>query len=102
MQRAKLLFGLSPENDKIVLVQSALLSFWFANTEDVKQSWYWTSIAFGIGQTLGLHRMVKVAPTQISDRQRALWRTIWHCCMIRDVWQAFGMGRPLRIQASDC
>jgi hypothetical protein len=67
---AKLQFDLSSENDKIVLVQSSLLlNFWFADTEDVKQSWYWTSIAFSIEQTLGLHRRIK-AP--ISDQQQAL------------------------------
>lgn len=103
VHRAKLLFDLSQENDKIVLVQSALLlSFWFADTEDVKQSWYWTSIAFSIAQTLGLHREVRSAHTQVTAQQRSLWRNIWQCCMIRDVWLAFGMGRPLRIKASDC
>lgn len=101
--RAKLLFDLGQEPDKIVLVQSALLlSFWFADTEDVKQSWYWTSIAFGIAQTLGLHREVRSGHAQITPQQRSLWRNIWYCCMIRDVWLAFGMGRPLRIKASDC
>ncbi|KAF1938254.1 hypothetical protein EJ02DRAFT_514647 [Clathrospora elynae] len=83
---AKLLFDLNQEKDKIVLVQSALLlSFWFADTEDVKQSWYWTSIAFNIGQTLGLHREIRTIHTQITARQRSL-----------------GMGRPLRVNASDC
>ncbi|KAF2688701.1 hypothetical protein K458DRAFT_331236 [Lentithecium fluviatile CBS 122367] len=101
--RAKLLFDLSHETDKIVLVQSALLlSFWFAYAEDVKQSWYWTGIAFSIAQTLGLHRHVSPAHTQFTTQQRAVWRNIWQCCMIRDVWLAFGMGRPLRINASDC
>ncbi|KAF2194019.1 hypothetical protein K469DRAFT_464204, partial [Zopfia rhizophila CBS 207.26] len=101
--RAKLLFDLSQENNKIVLVQSALLlSFWFADTEDVKQSWYWTSIAFGIAQTLGLHREVRSAHAQVTVQQRSLWRNIWQCRMTRDVWLAFGMGRPLRIKASDC
>lgn len=39
--RAKLLFDLSQERDKIVLIKSALvLSFWFEDGEDVKQSWY--------------------------------------------------------------
>ncbi|KAF2633141.1 hypothetical protein BU25DRAFT_405082 [Macroventuria anomochaeta] len=101
--RAKLLFDLSQENDKIVLVQSALLlSFWFADTEDVKQSWYWTGVAFSIAQTLGLHHEVRSANAQVTVQQRSLWRNIWHCCMIRDVWLAFSMGRPLRIEASDC
>jgi hypothetical protein len=102
-RRAKLLFDLSEEKDKIILVQSALLlSFWFADTEDVKQSWYWTSIAFGIAQTLGLHREVKNTQIQVSNAQRTLWRNVWWCCMIRDVWLAFGMGRPLRLESSDC
>lgn len=103
VHRAKLLFDLSEEQDKLVLVQSALLlSFWFADTEDVKQSWYWTSIAFGIAQTLGLHREVKLTQNQVSIAQRSLWRNAWWCCIIRDVWLAFGMGRPLRLNASDC
>ncbi|KAF1998690.1 hypothetical protein P154DRAFT_384739, partial [Amniculicola lignicola CBS 123094] len=101
--KAKLLFDLSQENDKIVLVQSALLlSFWFADTEDVKQSWYWTSIAFGIAQTLGLHREFKSSNGQIPSQQQRLWRNVWWCCMIRDVWLAFGMGRPLRINTPGC
>ena len=103
IQRAKLLFDLSEEKDKIVLVQSALLmSFWFADTEDVKQSWYWTGIAFSIAQTLGLHREVRSVNTQITIQQQVLWRTIWQCCMMRDIWLAFGMGRPLRLNAADC
>jgi hypothetical protein len=104
VQRAKLLFDLSEEKDKIVLVQSALLlSFWFADTEDVKQSWYWTGIAFSISQTLGLQQeSVLTDPgTEVPERQRGLWCNIWHCCMIRDVWLAFSMGRPLRINTTD-
>ncbi|KAH7073311.1 fungal-specific transcription factor domain-containing protein [Paraphoma chrysanthemicola] len=100
--RAKLLFDLTPENDKIVLVQSALLlSFWFEDGEDVKQSWYWSSIAIGIAQTLGLHHSTTTVATQTTAMQRSLWLNIWYCCMYRDVWLAFGMGRPLRIPASD-
>jgi hypothetical protein len=101
--RAKYLFDITQENDKIVLVESALLlSFWFEDGEDIKQSWYWSSIAISIAQTLGLHREIKVVAAQTSIAQRSLWRNIWHCCVYRDVWLAFGMGRPLRIQTSDC
>ena len=99
INRGKLLFDLSEETDKIVLVQSALLlSFWFADAEDVKQSWYWTSIAFGIAQTLGLHSVTRGS---LTEPQQSYWRTIWRCCIIRDVWLAFGMGRPLRIIEAD-
>jgi hypothetical protein len=103
VQRAKLLFDLGQETDKIVLVQSALLlSFWFADTEDVKQSWYWTSIALGLAQTLGLHRSFETTQSSFPLQQRSLWRNLWRGCMVRDVWLAFGMGRPLRIVAAEC
>jgi hypothetical protein len=103
VQRAKLLFDLGHGTDKIVLVQSALLlSFWFAGTEDVKQSWYWTGIAISIAQTLGLHRSVDAAQSNMPLKQRSLWRNLWRGCVVRDVWLAFGMGRPLRIGAAEC
>lgn len=100
--RAKLLFDLSNESDKCVLIQSALLlSFWWAEAEDVKHSWYWTSVAFAMAQTLGLHRGFKSTPGSDSVDCRT-WRIVWRCCMLRDVWLSFGMGRPLRINISDC
>ena len=103
VHRAKLLFDLTHESDKIILVQSALLlSFWFADAEDIKQSWYWSGIAFGIAQTLGLHRDLDIGLAQSSTRERRLWRNIWRCCMLRDTWLSHGMGRPLRINTADC
>ena len=100
VSRAKLLFDISQEHDKMILVHSALLlSFWFADTEDVKQSWYWTSIAFGIAQSLGLHAL-EAGDDQNHSQQR-IGRITWQCCLIRDVWLAFGMGRPLRVIAPD-
>lgn len=105
VKRAKLLFDLSCENDKIVLIESALLlGFWFADAEDVKQSWYWTGIAIGISQTIGLHRDPDVTRKNIalSDQQRRLWRNLWWGCFLRDSWLAFGMGRPVRIDPKDC
>jgi hypothetical protein len=99
--RAKLLFDLTEEKDKVVLVQSALLlSFWFEDGEDVKQSWYWSGIAISVAQTLGLHRETESSP---SDQmlQRSARRLIWQCCIYRDVWLAFGMGRPRRILEKD-
>ena len=107
VKRAKLLFDLSLENDKIVLLQSALLlSFWFSDSEDVMQSWYWTGIAFSTAQTIGIHRDPdsKKKNASISKRQRHLWRNIWSACLVRDAWLSFGMGRPLRLnkEESDC
>lgn len=105
VKRVKLLYDLSCENDKIVLIQAALLlGFWFVDAEDVKQSWYWTGIAISISQTIGLHRDpdAKRRNEALSDRQRRSWRNIWWSCFLRDGWLAFGMGRPVRIQTEDC
>ncbi|KFY45080.1 hypothetical protein V494_01158 [Pseudogymnoascus sp. VKM F-4513 (FW-928)] len=98
VMRGKALFDMSGENDKMVLVQSALLlSFWFDDAEDIKQSWYWTGIAFGIAQSLGLYRRL------VSDDQQYNTRgSLWHCCMLRDVWLSYSMGRPLRLDEASC
>lgn len=105
VKRAKLLFDLSCENDKIILIRSALLlSHWFIDAEDVKQSWYWSGIAISISQTIGLHRNpdAKRRNSALSDQQRRSWRNIWWSCLLRDSWLAFGMGRPARINLKDC
>jgi hypothetical protein len=106
LKRAKSLFYLSGEDEKIVLVQSALLiSFWFADSNDVMQTWYWTGIAFDLAQTMGLHRNPDrgnpSAPV-FTVQNRRLWRRIWWNCVVRDTWVSYLMGRPLRIQSDDC
>lgn len=98
VERATLLFHLTHENDKIVLVQSALLlSFWFDEAEDIKQSWYWTGIAFSMAQSLGLHQDFPGPSVQHETVRCNLWRA----CTVRDVWLSFGMGRPLRLHSED-
>lgn len=99
VEKATLLFHITHQNDKMLLVQSALLlSFWFAEAEDVKQSWYWTGTAFSIAQTLGLHLEFHGA----SVHEQTVRRNLWRACLIRDVWLSFGMGRPLRLNSADC
>ncbi|KAK7426013.1 hypothetical protein QQZ08_007461 [Neonectria magnoliae] len=101
--RGKVLFDVSGENDKLVLIQSALLlSFWFDDAEDIKQSWYWSSIAFGFAQTLGLHRVPVPETQQISKAEHDIWRNLWHCCIFRDAWLSYTMGRPLRLDEAAC
>jgi hypothetical protein len=98
VRRAKALFDLSRETDKIVLIQSALLlSFWFDDVEDVKQSWYWTGIAFSIAQALGLHIPLSSDAQEPQSKDRGQWNTVWQCCILRDAWLSYSMGRPLRL-----
>lgn len=98
VERATLLFHLTHENDKIILVQSALLlSFWFDEAEDIKQSWYWTGTAFSLAQSLGLHQDFSGPSIQHETVRCNLWRA----CTARDAWLSFGMGRPLRLHSED-
>ncbi|KAK7403018.1 hypothetical protein QQX98_011218 [Neonectria punicea] len=103
VRRGKVLFDVSGENDKLVLIQSALLlSFWFDDAEDIKQSWYWSGIAFSFAQTHGLHRVPVPETQQISKAEHDIWRNLWHCCMFRDAWLSYTMGRPLRLDEAAC
>ena len=100
--RGRLLFDLSGENDRLVFLQSALLlSFWFDDAEDIKQCWYWSGIAFDIALgSLGLHDKLKSCTEQSSDPKHDIWRNVWHCCMLRDAWLSYSMGRALRLDGA--
>lgn len=103
VMRGRILFDLSVENDKLVLVQSALLlSFWFDDAEDIKQSWYWSGIAFSIAQSFGLHRVPATDAPKTSEVEYSNWRNVWYCCMLRDAWLSYSMGRPLRLDEATC
>ncbi|KAF2801411.1 uncharacterized protein BDZ99DRAFT_220393 [Mytilinidion resinicola] len=105
LSRAKCMYDNGREQDKIVLVQSTLLmSFWYSDTEDRTESWHWIGIAISLAQTMGFHRNPDSSQrnSRLSERQRQLWRRLWWCCLYRDRWQSFGVGRPMRIVIEDC
>jgi hypothetical protein len=60
-----------------------------------------SGIAICIAQTLGLHRGSRAPTIEAAQVQRSPCQNIWQCCIYRDVWLAFGMGRPHRIIAAD-
>lgn len=93
------------ERDKIVLLQASLLmGFWHSEEDEHMQPWYWTGNAINICQMLGLHRNPDSSRynSSISNRQRFLWRRLWWSCFFRDRWLSLTLGRPLRINLSDC
>ncbi|SCO87569.1 uncharacterized protein FRV6_11696 [Fusarium oxysporum] len=63
---------------------------------DQKHTWFWAHQAITLAQGAGLHCHSKEAP------QKKLWARIWWACFIRDRLIAFGMGRPMHINAVDC
>ncbi|KAH0845928.1 hypothetical protein AYO21_01399 [Fonsecaea monophora] len=104
-KRAKILYDIDYERDKIILIQSViLLSHWFVDSEDRNGPWYWIGIAISLAHTMGLHRSLK-HPSQTDTRDpgihQSLWRSIWWSCYFREVWISYGMGRPMRIHSND-
>lgn len=90
-----------------------LLAFWYADSEDRDGSWHWIGIAISLCQTIGLYRNPSTERTGIrgtfphqrqtlSIRQLRLWQLLWWMSYFRDTWLSFGMGRPSRIDLSDC
>ncbi|KAK9321283.1 fungal-specific transcription factor domain-containing protein [Lipomyces orientalis] len=100
-RRAKSLFDLSYEKNKIVLIQSAmLLSFWGGEPDDYWNTVSWISMAVNIAESLGMHRAVSSA--DLGDEDRSLWRRIWWCLVSRDSFCAALLGKPQRINVSQC
>ena len=111
----KALYDADYEKEKIPLIQSViLLAFWYADCEDRDGSWHWIGIAISLCQTIGLHRnpllgrpgLGRSTPqrlqTPAGPEQSRLWGLIWWASYFRDTWLSFGMGRPTRIDLSDC
>lgn len=99
------MYNIGAEKDKIVLLQSSLLlGFWHSETDQHVQPWYWTGISVGLCQILGLHRNPDATRrnSAITDQQRHLWRRLWWTCFFRDRWLSLTLGRPMRIDLSDC
>ncbi|KAK9233914.1 fungal-specific transcription factor domain-containing protein [Lipomyces kononenkoae] len=100
-RRAKSLFDLSYEKNKIVLIQSAmLLSFWGGEPDDYWNTVSWINMAVNIAESLGMHRAVSSA--DLGDEDRSLWRRIWWCLVSRDSFCAALLGKPQRINVSQC
>ncbi|EXJ54102.1 hypothetical protein A1O7_09439 [Cladophialophora yegresii CBS 114405] len=100
-ERAKALYDVEYETDKLCLIQSVLLlGYWLGNSHDRMDSWHWIGVAISLSQSLGLHR--DAGCSRIPPSQRSLWRRIWWCCFYRDRCIALGMGRAYRIHTADC
>ncbi|EHK20927.1 uncharacterized protein TRIVIDRAFT_192431 [Trichoderma virens Gv29-8] len=103
--RARCMYSIGGERDKIVLLQSSLLlGCWHSDRDEHMQPWYWTGIAISLCQVLGLHRDPDSSKrnSSITDRQRHLWRRLWWSCFFRDSWLSLTLGRPLRINLKNC
>ncbi|CRK32891.1 hypothetical protein BN1708_016182 [Verticillium longisporum] len=100
-QRAKVLYDLNYEQDKITLIQSVfLMGFWYTTSDDRQGPWHWNGIAISLSHTIGLHRLPK-SPSQGCGNIQPFWRGLWWSICCREVWLSLGQGRPMRIPLDD-
>ena len=104
-RRAKALFDMHYENDRIHVVQSALVFTWhFEGADDVNANvYYWVGVACRLAVGLGLHRdLTDATRTHLQLPERYLYRRIWWTIVQMDALAALHYGRPLMINLDDC
>ncbi|KAK0755293.1 hypothetical protein N5P37_012120 [Trichoderma harzianum] len=101
-RRAKALFDGRYEEDRMHMVQAALLLTWFSDGGDdvCTNAWYWIGVATRIALGLGMHR--DVGPSKMLERDKRTWRKIWWCLVQFDVLVSLCYGRPQNINLDDC
>ncbi|KAL3957043.1 hypothetical protein ACCO45_007621 [Purpureocillium lilacinum] len=107
-RRAKQLFDMRHESDRVHLVQTALLFSWHLQNGDTASSggYFWAGVACRIAFGIGMHRNLSVttmSPNQnnmpIEDRRH--WRRVWWTLFQVDALSALEHGRPPMIRIED-
>lgn len=99
--RAKALFDLNYENSKIILVKVAiLLSFKGPQMDCYWNPCSWIEVGVTMAVAMGMHRNAVAANSNCNDR--GLLRRIWWALAIRDAHCSALLGRPFRINTTQC
>ncbi|KAI5296214.1 hypothetical protein KEM52_005084 [Ascosphaera acerosa] len=99
--RARILYDLDYESDRIALVQSLLLmTHWYEMPDDQKDTWHWMGVSISLAHTIGIHR--DPSSSSMDPKRQRLWKRIWWSTYTRDREIALGMRRPTRIKDEDC
>lgn len=94
--KAKILFDLGYETNKIVLLQTVLmLTFWGPQMKSYWNPCSWIGFGVTIAVSLGIHRSISSAHMKATDR--GLLRRLWWSLVARDTYCASLLGRPFRI-----
>ncbi|KAG0650901.1 Acetamidase regulatory [Hyphodiscus hymeniophilus] len=103
-RRAKALFDMHFENDRMNLVQSALLFTWhFEGPDDVSSNaYYWVGIACRVAFGLGMHRdLGPSSSTRMPLGDTRIYRRIWWTLVQVDILASLHHGRPPMIDPDD-
>ncbi|OKL57150.1 hypothetical protein UA08_07632 [Talaromyces atroroseus] len=103
-RRAKTLFDLRHESDRVDLIQAALHLAWYTENPDTVASnaYYWIGNATRIAFGMALHRTpsLRYVPPQ-RIRYYRKYKKIWWMLLYSEVMLALEYGRPCMIRAED-
>lgn len=95
--KAKALFDMGYETNKITVLQSTLLlSFWGGGPNTYWNFYSWISTAVTIAEAIGIHRST-IAITNMQPQDKSLMRRLWWTLVVRDSICGALVGRPFRI-----
>lgn len=103
-RRAKSLFDLRYENDRVDLIQAALLLAWYTESSDnvASNAYYWVGNAVRIGFGMGLHRNASLRYVPAYRRRFSRkYKKIWWSLLYSEVMLALEYGRPSTIRTDD-
>lgn len=103
-RRAKTLFDMRHENDRMNLVQAAILFTWHIENADSvsSNSWYWSGVACRIAFGIGMHRdLSRNSLGRFPKNDRRLYRRIWWTLFQIESTSALEHGRPSMIHLED-
>jgi transcriptional regulatory protein AMDR len=101
---AKALFDMRHENDRLHLVQAALLLTWHLENADTvsMNNYYWCGVACRIGYGIGFHRDIRAEPSdRMPGSDPRLYRRTWWTLFQLEAMAALEHGRPLIIRIDD-
>ncbi|PYH75698.1 hypothetical protein BO82DRAFT_298061 [Aspergillus uvarum CBS 121591] len=96
-KKAKALFDMGYETNKITLLQSTfLLSFYGGGPNTYWNFYSWISTAVTIAEGIGIHRSTMAVPN-MQPQDKSLMRRLWWALVVRDSICGTLVGRPFRI-----
>jgi len=99
--KAKLLFDIGYETNKIVLLQTVImLSFWGPQMKSYWNPCSWVGFGVTIAESLGIHRIS--TSTFMDTKRRSLLKRLFWVLAVRDAYCAALLGRPFRFNIAQC
>jgi hypothetical protein len=99
--KAKVLFDVGYEVDKFTLLQTVImLSFWGPQMKSYWTPCSWVGFGATIAESLGIHRAT--SSLHATGKDKSLVKRLWWSLAVRDAYCASLLGRPFRINMSQC